>query len=107
LIVYFIMWVIVPLEGQGVAGESDTMAANANEVSQRMKTMGSDLGGSLRNPDRQTGLIVGGGLVVLGLLFLADALGLSWLSWFNPGAWWPVILIILGVLVVLRRARRS
>jgi phage shock protein PspC (stress-responsive transcriptional regulator) len=107
LIVYFIMWAIVPLEGQGVAGEADTLAANRNEMAQGIRTIRSNVGGSLRNPDRQTWLIIGSGLVILGLLFLADALGLSWLSWFRPGAWWPVILVVLGALLVLRRARRS
>ena len=38
VVVYFILWVILPVEGQGSIGEQTTMRANADEMGQRMRT---------------------------------------------------------------------
>jgi hypothetical protein len=48
--------------------------------------------------------IIGLILVVFGILFLGRNLG--WFAWFHWGDWWPVILIIIGLLMVFRRSRR-
>ncbi len=106
VVVYFILWVILPVEGQGGIGEQTTMRANADEMGQRMRTLGDDLGRSLRDPNPQTALIVGGGLVFLGLVFLVDALDLPWLRWFNFGMLWPLALVTLGLLVFWRNFKK-
>lgn len=103
LMVYLVMWLVVPAEG--TVSNQDTLHENAGEIAARTRTFGADLKRSLRNPDRQTGLFIGAGLVSLGFIFLCKALGLPLLRSFNLGVWWPVILIVLGVLVVLRRSR--
>lgn len=49
---------------------------------------------------RQRGIIFGAALIVLGLFFLAITLDLlTWFDW----RFWPVVLILLGVLLVVRR----
>jgi len=107
VIVYFMLWVILPVAGQGGhIGERDTMRANADEMGQRMRTLGDDLGRGLRDPNPQTALVVGGGLVFLGLVFLVDALDLPWLRWFNFGTLWPVALVALGLLVLWRNIKK-
>ena len=40
-------------------------------------------------------------LVVLGLLFLSANFGYG--TWFNWDRWWPVLLIVLGVVMLYRR----
>ena len=41
-------------------------------------------------------------LVVLGLLFLSANFGYG--TWFNWDRWWPVVLIVLGVVMLYRRS---
>ncbi len=106
VIVYFMLWVLLPVAGQGHIGERDTMRANADEMGQRMRTLGDDLGRGLRDPNPQTALIVGAGLVFLGVVFLVDALDLPWLRWFNFGTLWPLALVALGLLVFWRNFRK-
>jgi hypothetical protein len=48
--------------------------------------------------------VIGLILVVFGVLFLGRNLG--WFAWFHWSDWWPVILIIIGLLMVFRRSRR-
>ncbi len=49
-------------------------------------------------------LIGGTALVVIGVLFLVWNFGL--LYWFDWGTFWPVVLILLGLLLVARRIGR-
>lgn len=106
LIVYFMLWIVIPTEGRGGIGESDTIRANADEMGQRMRTLGDDLGRSLRSPNPQTALILGAGLILLGMVFLVDALDLPWLRWLNFGTLWPLALIAFGVLFLWRRYQK-
>jgi phage shock protein C len=46
------------------------------------------------------GLVVGGVLIGLGMLFLAHNLGWFWIDW---GTYWPVILILIGIALIVRR----
>lgn len=45
-------------------------------------------------------------LIVLGIIFLLSNFG--WLPRLGPlmGQWWPLILIIIGILILTRRFRR-
>lgn len=106
LIVYLILWAIVPEEGHGAIGDSDTIRANADEIGERMRTLGNDLGHTLRDPSPQTALILGATLVFLGMVFLIDALDLPWLRWFSFGNLWPLALIVLGALFLWRRVQK-
>jgi phage shock protein PspC (stress-responsive transcriptional regulator) len=42
-------------------------------------------------------------LIGLGLLFIAGNLG--WFYWFSWGAFWPLILVVLGVAILIGRGR--
>ncbi len=44
-------------------------------------------------------------LIVLGLIFLLSNLG--WLPRHVMAQWWPLILIIVGVLMLIRRSSRK
>jgi phage shock protein C len=51
------------------------------------------------------GLIIGGGLIVLGLVFFVDNLNLPWLHWLSVETLWPALLIIAGGALLLRASR--
>lgn len=106
VIVYLILWAVIPAEGQGGIGDSETIRANANEMGQRMRSFGDDLGRTLRDPSPQTALIVGAVLVFLGVVFLIDALNVRWLRWLNFDTLWPLALVALGALFLWRRVQK-
>jgi hypothetical protein len=47
--------------------------------------------------------ILGVSLIFFGVLMLGDNLG--WFRWFSWSDWWPVILIIIGLMMIFRRSR--
>ncbi len=51
------------------------------------------------------GIWAGGVLVIIGLYFLLRNLGL--LDWWNWDLFWPLVLIAIGLLIVVRRLRPS
>lgn len=105
VILYLILWIIVPYEGEGEIGASDTARAGANEMAGRMRTVGADIQRAFREPNPKAGLIVGAALIIIGAVVLLDNLNLPWLRWLNFGALWPVLLILGGALLIWRRLR--
>jgi phage shock protein C len=103
LAAYMILWVMVPYPSAGEAGTPDTVHAGAEEIAAHARTLGDDLRGAMQGENRQAGLIVGGGLVFLGFVFLAHSLNLWWLNWFNLDMLWPFLLIAAGAALIWRR----
>lgn len=102
VVLYFILWVIVPYPG-GTHASAGTAMHGVAEIAGRARVMGEDVATSLRDPNPQAGLIVGIALIVLGILFLLNQLNLPWLFWLRPGLMWPVLLIIGGAALLWRR----
>ncbi|HKJ27395.1 MAG TPA: PspC domain-containing protein [Anaerolineales bacterium] len=50
----------------------------------------------------QTVKVVGGGLAVLGILALVSMMDLSWFHWMRLDNFWPVVIILFGVLLLVR-----
>jgi phage shock protein C len=100
---YVILWVVLPYPDAGDAGAPDTVRTGAEEISARARTLGDDFRGAMQGQNRQAGLYIGGGLVLLGLIFLADNLNIWWLRWFNLDMLWPLLLIAAGAALIWRR----
>ena len=99
ILAYIVLAIVVPEEsaeaGSGAAGSEDDTEGEA---------VRSDGGGS-PGPRRERGfgVVVGGLLIVLGVMFLGVNLDLfAWIDW---GIVWPVVLILLGLLLIARRYR--
>lgn len=104
---YLILWIVIPYEGQGEAGTADAAGAGANEIADRMRQMGADVQKAIQQPNPQAGLLIGGALVIVGVLALLDNLNLPWLRWVRFDMFWPVLLIIAGAALIWRRLRRD
>lgn len=46
--------------------------------------------------------LIGGGLVLLGILALLSNVRLAWMPWFSIVKTWPVLMILMGVLLLMR-----
>jgi len=106
ILVYLLLWIILPVEGDERAGSFDeTVRSGSEEIVEHAREMGDDLRQMVRSPNRQVNLIVGGALLILGFVFLIDNLPLPWLNWLNYDVIWPLLLILGGVALLTRHLR--
>lgn len=84
LILYLILWVILPEEGRVyTSGIESSAAASAGTTN--------------------GGWVVGAALIIMGALFLLR----NFVPWFSFGTLWPLLLIALGVALLFGRFRRE
>ena len=55
--------------------------------------------------NRQARMATGGGLILLGGLFMLENLDLPWLEWLEFGTIWPAFLILFGTVFLVRGFR--
>jgi len=105
-IIYMLLWIILPLEGQAKeATFEDTVRSSSSEIAQRAQVVGDELREMVRHPNPQTGLIIGGALVIAGIVFLLQNLHLPWLTWLDFNVMWPILLIVGGIVLLVRNRR--
>ncbi|HEX5691958.1 MAG TPA: DUF5668 domain-containing protein, partial [Roseiflexaceae bacterium] len=105
ILLYVVLWIVLPESLGGDLGSAETIRAGADEIAARARALGGDVHGAVRANNTQASLIVGMALVVLGLVFLVQSLGVVWPRWLNAGTLWPLLLIAVGMLVIWRRAK--
>ncbi|MDH4137767.1 MAG: PspC domain-containing protein [Anaerolineae bacterium] len=106
VLIYLALWLIVPREGQAEeATMEETIRAGAGEIAERARALGDDLREAARSPNPQASLIVGAALIVLGVVFLLQNLDLAWLRWLDFDVLWPVLLVVAGLALLLRRVK--
>lgn len=91
ILAYIVAWIIIPqgpLVSKATATESDS--ENQKEVTE--------------SPDKSK-FIVGIILIVLGFLFLMNTLSV-W-TWFSFFRLWPIVLIVIGAVVILKGLERG
>jgi|SaaInl7_200m_RNA_FD_contig_51_694484_length_1779_multi_5_in_0_out_0_2 phage shock protein C len=89
--VYLVLWILIPEEG-----------VEAGDFKERFQMVGDDFVKAFNRPHPKSGLIIGGGLVILGSVWLLEALGIPWLWWFDFDYLWPAVLILAGVVMIIR-----
>jgi len=106
ILLYFILWVVLPREGR-VEGTTleENVRSGTEEIAERAREMGEELQKGAKMPGHQTELFIGLGLIIIGTYYLLDSLNIYWLSWLKWGVIWPVLVIIAGVLLLVRRVR--
>nr|MBN1228302.1 PspC domain-containing protein [Anaerolineae bacterium] len=96
LIIYLIMWLIVPTESNRELVGEDAFRANVDDMTKQVKS----LGGSIKNAPH-SGVIFGVVLVVIGAMFLLD----NFVPSLDPRLIWPIGLIAVGIYLLLTRRR--
>ncbi|MBC8505041.1 MAG: PspC domain-containing protein [Anaerolineales bacterium] len=93
--VYLVLWIVIP--------EQDV--ENSGDFGDRIRHMGDDFVTAVNRPHPKSGLIVGGGLIILGALWLLESLGIDFLWWLDFDLLWPVLLILAGLAMIFRWKR--
>lgn len=105
LVMYVILWLIMPLEGQGTPTTlEENVHSGASEISQRARSLGNEVNETFGGSANTGYLFIGGLLLLLGVLFLTQNLVGHWLPWLGFGTLWPLLLVIGGVMLIVRRA---
>ncbi len=119
ILAYIIMAVLVPLEGSTAAAPRETIRENVQEMKQSATELGEEIRSGFAREAKTgepTGApqpataehrarnILGIVLIIVGVFSLLATLNLfSWLWW---GRFWPIILIVVGLLVIFASRRR-
>jgi len=99
-ILYLLLWILIPEEGKSYSFEEDSFG-------DRVRGMGEDVQHAVSRPHPQAGLILGAGLILVGAVLLLEQLNIRWLYWLDFDVFWPLLLIIGGVVLLLRQTRRE
>jgi phage shock protein C len=103
VIVYFILWVVIPNKSSSDAGET----FKSDELGSRFRLMGRELGEVARQPNQELITFAGVGLIGWGVFYLVRQFSFSWINWDFSFYLWPALLIIAGAVVLIRAAARK
>ena len=105
VLLYIILWIVIPLEGRAPATSQETIQQNAQDLAERAREFGKGIETSIGDPARSStrngGLWFGLILILLGGMFLVENL-----FHFNIGQFWPLILIVIGLAMLVPLFRR-
>jgi len=95
ILVYIILWILIPSENNSGKNSEETIKENAQEFKNRAKNFANEFKGmSVENhPRNWFGFVV----IVLGILFLFDNLGFLKFHLF-----WPILLIAFGFFLLFK-----
>lgn len=108
VLLYLLLWIILPLDHpqrRRKDGLSDTVRAGSEEIADQARAMGEDIKNIVARPHPNASLIIGGAFILLGIFYLLDNLQVEWLRWLNFDLLWPLLLIIAGLAILLRRKK--
>jgi phage shock protein C len=104
-IVYIVLWIILPAQEQA---QNDQLSnVTPQNIPGRIENIGNELRTSFNNPHPQTVLFIGGGLILLGAYFFVKNLNFPWVQWLEYDFIWPLLLILAGVFLLIKRSRNE
>jgi phage shock protein PspC (stress-responsive transcriptional regulator) len=115
ILAYFILALVLPVEGAGSAEPKDTVRENVEDMKVTAGELGRELRATLEGEEaesddlaktrRNRRYALGIILILLGVIFLLASLGIWWFRW---GVLWPLVLVAIGVLIIIgvSRSRR-
>ena len=108
VLIYLLLWIILPLDLPARRKKdrlSDTVRYGTEEIADQARAGGEDIKNIVVQPHPNASLIIGGALIFLGIFYLLDNLQLEWLRWLNYDLVWPLLLILAGFAILLRRSK--
>lgn len=107
IILYIILMVIMPKAEKLDQPPGETIRENVQEMGERIKVAGEELGTafSKNTEEKHSNRAVWFGilLILIGVIFLLKNLNL--IRWFDNDLLWPIIIILIGIWLLIRRWR--
>lgn len=104
VLLYLLLWLIVPQEPVDYV-VADRERRSADQVAQGVGAIGRQVSTALHRTNPQAGLLIGGMLIVIGAIQIADRLDVAWLRWAQFDTLWPLLLVAGGIALIMRRSR--
>ncbi len=107
VVLYLLLWLIVPAEASLGKSTRESLRENVDDMASSARQIGNEVHATLRGvsseePRRlEPAALAGLLLIILGALFLLGNLDL--LGWFHWSKLWPLIVIVIGLLLLVRR----
>ena len=105
IILYIIGIIIMPeKEGEKMKNNNDKTKKTAQEIGDNIKAAAEDFRENIkdRNMEHRGGVVFGIIILLLGVMFLLR----NFFSWFDFNVFWPVILIIIGLMFIAGAGKR-
>ena len=109
VLAYLALWIIAPSEAsvnQNMTWKESFQDTTEN-FSERAQNVGQEFKVAMRTPHPKAGVIIGGALIFLGGLLFIENLNIPWLYWLDFDVLWPVLLIVAGGMILVRRSQSS
>lgn len=104
VLIYLLLWLLIPREDMETAAATEaTIRAGADEIAERARGAGSEFRKAWAQDSQPLMVAIGVGLIILGGLALLETLHIAWLWWLSFDTLWPVLLIVAGLIIILRR----
>jgi len=108
IIAYIIGWIIIP---QNPNGNTEENSKNKGEIEGKIKK-GADKADkkaeenlseerSKGNSEKNRNIILGIILIIVGLVFMGTTF-FPWITWIAWGTFWPVVIIVVGLVIMIR-----
>lgn len=107
IFLYLLLWILLPRQGAEPTGMDETMRSGAEEIAERARQLGDELRQDLSAPNPRAGMIIGGAMILLGVVFLLRNLEVYWLRWLDFDVIWPALLIAAGLALLWRRTTKE
>lgn len=107
LLLYILLWILVPAEGSTATGADQTLREGAAEIAGRAEEIGEGVRQAVSGQPGRAGAMIGIGLILLGSVFFLQMLDLPWLNWIDWDVLWPLLLVAAGLALLWRRSKGS
>lgn len=104
---YLILWIIMPTESSEYARKNfeENLKDSSENFGERVRIMGEDFGEAMRKPQPKAGMTVGTALIIVGMILFFQNLNIPGLRWLSFDVFWPLLLIIGGIVLLQRRTQ--
>ncbi|MBC7220536.1 PspC domain-containing protein [Candidatus Bipolaricaulota bacterium] len=107
VLIYFLLWLLIPQEGEAPSEPRDAVRAGAEEIADRAKEFGKEVRASVARRDTGLAIAVAAILIFLGVSLLLRNLGVWWAWWLRFDVLGPIVLIAVGLALLWRLPRRG
>lgn len=102
-LVYLALWMVVPAAEEETGPSGEPAESGAQEIGAWARTVGGELRDRPGNP--QLSNWIGVFLILFGGLVLLRNLDIAWLAWLDFNVLWPLLLVVAGLVLLIRRGR--
>jgi phage shock protein C len=109
VIIYLALALLVASEGKEEKSPKDTIKEGAEEIGQKAQEVATEVGAGVKKVASRAKapgtFLLGLVLVLIGIWFLLQNLGFQWPAWMDFHVIWPVLLILLGLFLFVKKAK--